>query len=1086
MASILVLAPEACGGGPLAARAQDGAAAAPPDPSNCGAARADVASGNGRGMPSCTLSHVDASVSVDEPSNSMSVRARLELETGRNGSYLMLRLRPAMTVRAIAEEGGGALSFSGPLWSFYNVSLGRELSAGTALNITLSYDGPVLNTPDGGASYWDYVGPEGCWVRTYGDYFPSDENRSCTTSRLSITIPMDKTAVSHGELVGNSTDTVAGTSTFVYENRQPVSGLSFTVGNYSKSSSGWGSEPDYGFDYYFSPDHIGGAHDYASELYNIMQFYLSLLGEPGHHHLAVVEVPSTFSAWGQSTPGMMWLSSRNFDGALPYRILAHELAHQWWGIDVEGEGAGENFLQEGFAGYSEAMYEMAIHGSRGYLDYCRQQYISQFVNGPGPEPALTSNDYDLASFKGPWVLHMLRYIVGDNAFNRTLQAFHRNHYGGRADHLAFQDEVLAATGRDLPEFFYMWLYSSGRLDYAIADAVVLGGPAGVDRVQVVVESRGVLGDLPLDVGIYFEGGLWGSVPAAWNGSGPNVTLSYDVDYPVDAVRLDPFSWLLDAYPSNNEAPTRDGFYDLSLGPLNISPAEPLDNESFAIFADLTLDTSEGAQQIELGLLVDGSPAENLTVPADLSGPAQVDFTLELPAGMHSLALVADPHGLFFENDEGNNRASASVTVRPRPPKLPDLGIPPGGIALRPVNVAGGRPASIEVTVVNSGEAPAFGASVDVWVDDPQTGYVGRSAGVSVAVSDTVRAEVPWTAVSGWHQLTARLVMPEGQNDSDPGNDEATTQVYVNSPPAAVLTALARQARPGGWVDFSGALSVDDTRVAHYRFDFGDGEDTGWLADGATSHAYGVKGTYQARLMVEDDTGAESDWSAPVSVRIFSLPPQAAIRAVRRTADVLSALAFSSASCDPDGNLTELSWSFGDGGSARGPRANHTYSRKGDFNVTLTVTDDDGQSSSASVRVRVVDLPPVPAISYDGRPARVGQRVAFWGNGSGDPDDPSSALSYIWDFGDGQKASGANASYAFSGPGWHRVTLTASDGNLSAQAWVDVEVRAASPAESGGGAGVLPWAVLCLLLLSMAGLAAYIMYPFKTKSSEEEE
>ncbi len=1020
---------------------------------------------------------------VDETSNSMVVWARLSLQTGRNTTSLIFRLRPAMTVRSVAEEGAGPLQFTKPFWDFYNVSLGRELEAGTALNLTVSYDGPVLNTPDGGGSYWDYVGPEGSWVRCYGGYFPADENWSRTPFRLSMTAPANRTVVCSGGLLGRTEDPANGTATTVWDDGLPAIGISFMAGNLTRTGFDLGGHR---YEVYFRPDHAGSAASYAAEMQRAAGFYTAQFGEPGFRNLSVAEVPSLYAAWGQSLPSMMWLSSRNFDGALPYRLISHEMAHQWWGIDVEGYGAAENFLQEGFAGYSEAMYEMAFYASRGYLDFCRQQYISRFVNGPVPEPSLVSNDYDLASYKGPWVLHMLRFLVGDDAFNRTLLSFHKDRSGGRADHSDFEDVVRSTTGRDLSVFFLMWLYSSGRLDYAVADAVVLRGIAGTDRVRVVVESRGVLGDMPLDLGLYFEGGRWGLAGAAWNGSGPNTTLEQDVNHPVDAVRLDPQNWLLDAYPSNNEAPTRDGFQDISLDSIGFSNDSPLENESFTITAMLACNTTEGPLEVGLGLLVGGAPAGNATVSVNPAGRVAANFTLALVAGEHPVTVVADPHGALYERDESNNRATGRITVRPRPPVLPELGILPGGIAVRPDGIAGGRPAAIEVLVVNSGAATASGAVVDVWVDDPATGYVGRSRAFSSAPSVTVASAVPWTAVSGWHQLTARVSLPQGQNDSDPGNDEATTQVYVNAPPSAALSAQPAQARPGEWVDFSGALSVDDTRVSYYRFDFGDGEDTGWLAENSTAHAYQAKGTYQALLLVLDDTGAASDWSAPVVVRVSSSPPAAAIRAARRTADVLTPLRFYSASSDPDGSVTTLTWSFGDGGTASGVRVDHTFARKGDFTVTLTAADDDGLSSSATLRVRIEDLPPLPKIYCSGTQARVGQRVYFGAANTTDPDDQATAMTYVWDFGGGQKATGPEASYAFAGPGWHRVMLTASDGNLSAASWVDIEVRATPPAEAPPDAGLLAWALLGLLLLTMAAAAAYAIFPINPRTDEEEE
>jgi len=1085
MASILVMVPEAAGNRPPGARAMSDGGAPPGGggPFDGVPARAETGTGAGRQMPSCVFSRLEANVSLDEASNSMDVNVRVSLETGRNGSFLIFRLKPGMVVRDVVEEGGGPLRFYRPFWYFYNVSLGRELPAGTALNLTMRYDGPVLNTPDGGASYWDYVGPEGSWVRTYGDYFPSDELGSRTTSRLSVTAPKDKTVVSSGELLARTNDSQNGTVTAVYANDRPVNGISFLAGQLVRSSFDL-----YGHRYelFFRQDHVGAAASYAAEMARITGFYSGQFGEPGFRNLSVAEVPSLFAAWGQSMPSMLWLSFRNFDGPLPYRIISHELAHQWWGIDIEGSGAGEFFLQEGFAGYSEAMYEMSFYGSRGYLDYCRQEYISRFVHGPGPEPVLVSNDYDLASFKGPWVLHMLRFLLGDDEFNRTLAAFHRDHFGGRTDHLAFQDEVFQTTGRDLSGFLHMWLYSSGRLDYAISDAVVLQGPPGKDRVRLVVESRGVLGDLPMDVGICFEGGQRGFGPAGWNGSGPNATLDYDVGYRVDAVKLDPFNWLLDAYPSNNEAPTRDGFFELAAGAILASPAEPIEGEDLGVSAEVALNTSEGPAEVGVELLLDGNFSAETTIFLDPGGRARANFTVRPAPGKHVLSVSFDPMDVYFEKDETNNRASLQLTVEPRPPVLPDAGIPPGGISVTPRDAVGGRPAFIDVLVADMGPAPADGVAVDVWVDSVETGYVGRSAALSLKPLQTATARVLWTAVSGWHQLTARVVMPPGTNDSDPQNDEATTQVYVNSPPVALLWVSDQRPGQGVWVELSGLQSTDDSRVTHYLFDFGDGEDSGWLAEAGTYHAYAEKGTYQARLMVQDDTGAPSDWSAPAPVKVRDAPPKAALSVRPLKGTVLTNFSFTSRSGDPDGTIVDWAWSFGDGSTASAERVFHNYSRHGDFLVSLTVQDDAGATCKTTFLLTVSDLQPVPAISPDGRPARVGQKVAFRATNSTDQDDPVSALTYVWDFGGGQKAIGPEVSYAFAGPGWQRVTLSASDGNLTGVTWVEVEVRGIGATGEPGGAGPLSWAVLGLLLSVMAALAAYIMYPFKRRMSEEEE
>jgi PKD repeat protein len=578
----------------------------------------------------------------------------------------------------------------------------------------------------------------------------------------------------------------------------------------------------------------------------------------------------------------------------------------------------------------------------------------------------------------------------------------------------------------------------------------------------------------------------GFYESAWNGSGGGATLRFDVDYAVDAVKLDPLDWLFDTSPTNNEAPTADAFYDFRVDGLFALPPEPVENRSFVVTAELSGNSSEGGQEVGVCLSVDGAPEQNTTVELGAGPRAVANFSLSLSAGSHDLAVLADPQNIFYERSGLTPQSSLRLVVMPRPPPLPNLRIPPGGIFVSPRDAVGGQQAELGVVVENSGEADASRVTVDVWVDSTDAGLAGRSPLLTVPAGESGTAFVNWTAVSGWHQVSARVNPPQGVNESDTGDNEAATQLYINAPPVPILSVSPQQTLPGEWVELSGLSSTDDGRVAYYLFDFGDGETAGWLADGTTFHSYGSSGLYQASLMVQDDSGARSDWSPPVQVHVRPAGPAAAISVRPHAGDVLTQFWFASRSSDPEGNITYLQWSFGDGTQSSGSQVSHNYSRHGDFRVTLTVTDDWGLGAQAAITVSVLDAAPQPVISYSGGVAMAGQRVAFSARNSTDQDDRFSNLSFIWDFGGGQKASGVDVSYAFALPGVYRVMLTASDGNLSADSALAVSVRAAPPPPAAVRTDWTAWGVLGALLLAMGLLAAGIVMPVKRRSREEEE
>jgi len=134
-----------------------------------------------------------------------------------------------------------------------------------------------------------------------------------------------------------------------------------------------------------------------------------------------------------------------------------------------------------------------------------------------------------------------------------------------------------------------------------------------------------------------------------------------------------------------------------------------------------------------------------------------------------------------------------------------------------------------------------------------------------------------------------------------------------------------------------------------------------------------------------------------------------------------------ASRDPDGSVVSYLWNFGDGNTASGVTAAHSYATAGTYTVQLTVTDNDGLTDTASTTAQVTDgtglQSPVanPAGPYQGTTT---SPVAFDGSASSDPD--GTVVSYDWAFGDGATASGAKPTHAYTTAGTYTVALTVTD------------------------------------------------------------
>lgn len=143
------------------------------------------------------------------------------------------------------------------------------------------------------------------------------------------------------------------------------------------------------------------------------------------------------------------------------------------------------------------------------------------------------------------------------------------------------------------------------------------------------------------------------------------------------------------------------------------------------------------------------------------------------------------------------------------------------------------------------------------------------------------------------------------------------------------------------------------------------------------------------------------------------------------------------SFDPDNDFSDLSfvWTFGDGQTSTNAVVAHTYSAEGEYPVTLQVSDgmlSDTVSLMISVEEDMVDDNEAPeaAISVNRTSGRAPLRVNFDGTGSSDPDNGPQALSYRWNFDDGETSTAPSPSHRFTNDGVYNVTLTVSDGEDS--------------------------------------------------------
>lgn len=223
---------------------------------------------------------------------------------------------------------------------------------------------------------------------------------------------------------------------------------------------------------------------------------------------------------------------------------------------------------------------------------------------------------------------------------------------------------------------------------------------------------------------------------------------------------------------------------------------------------------------------------------------------------------------------------------------------------------------------------------------------------------------------------------------------------------------------GEIVKFDSEAKDRDGKIVSWYWDFGDGNDS--LNQNPT-HVYSVDGTYNVSLKVTDDEGISSKMD--IKIKIKNSLPEVKFDYTLTKPRTLSNITFKDKSHDSDGNIIDIEWNFGDGRISNDSRPIHSYEENGRYNVSLTVTDDDGQSSTAFKTINVRNRCPLADFNVSENRYESGDEVKFFD----DSDDiDGKIVEWHWNFGDGNYSSIKNPTHTYLRNKTYNVMLTVID------------------------------------------------------------
>jgi aminopeptidase N len=346
------------------------------------------------------------------------------------------------------------------------IHLPRPYQQNERFSVIIYYEGVPVSNGFGSIEFGSHDNYPAIWTLSepYGasDWWPCKDNPAdkADSSQVNITCSDDLIPVSNGVLQ-KTTDNGNGTHTYFWFNKYPIANylVSMAITNYTVYKNYFRYSPNDSMPvvHYIYPEHFSEVKTLLDETVGMLEIFSEKYGL-----YPFIDQKYGHAEFGWS--GGMEHQTITSLGSFSKSIIAHELAHQWFGDMITCRDWHEIWLNEGFATYSEAVYFEALDHSlytpyiESLMSYAKTAKGSVYANDISS--VSTIFDYARTYAKGAVVLHMLRGVVGDSLFFNIMRAY-ASSPGLRYSNASTNDFKTTAEniyGKDLSYFFDEWIY----------------------------------------------------------------------------------------------------------------------------------------------------------------------------------------------------------------------------------------------------------------------------------------------------------------------------------------------------------------------------------------------------------------------------------------------------------------------------------------------------------------------------------------------------------------------------------------------------------------------------------------------------
>jgi aminopeptidase N len=297
-------------------------------------------------------------------------------------------------------------------------------------------------------------------------WFPcNDDPNDKATLLLSVSMPSSYEIVSNGRNVGISAE-APGWQRTVWAENYPIATylISVAAASYQVVEQIWSFDTiTMPVNYYVYPADTGRGLAAVTATVSMLSFYSEFIGlyPFSEDKYAMVEVPFA-EARGMENQTVTTMRDAAMDD---FTVIAHELAHQWWGDAVTPVAFTDIWLNEGFASYFDALYTEYSDGESAFLKRMNDYKGLLFQDGSLAYPVYNPPPQYLFGravyFKGAWILHMLRSEVGEELFKTICRNYFQQYKYKNVTTADFIQICEMTSQTALQSFFDQWLNYSG-------------------------------------------------------------------------------------------------------------------------------------------------------------------------------------------------------------------------------------------------------------------------------------------------------------------------------------------------------------------------------------------------------------------------------------------------------------------------------------------------------------------------------------------------------------------------------------------------------------------------------------------------